>query len=392
MERNAQGETVGQRLSMGWISLASALLAAGVGASYAYMDLSLNRWGLSATKIGINAAMPALGWLLATPLMPWALCRFSPRRVVLALLAAVVLAALGFAIWPNEQVWLVLRFVFGGGAGMAFRLIEYWITASSAPDRRARNMGLYSICFCLGAASGAGLVPVVGLDGWPPVLMMAGFAGLAWVSLLRLSAGPPAIDRLPSLSGMTAWKAVVWVAVVCGLIYGLFEPVAVSLMPVHVARSGLGEDWAAWGASGFLIGQILFQYPLGALADRAGRVPVMAGLCVAALVVGVCLPLVVMSPVALVLAMILWGGAAGTLYILALALLADHCGGRDLAGANAAFGTLYALGSLLAPPLHGLAMDAAPQWGLALSSSLLFVLLLVPLIGLYRRDGGRFGR
>lgn len=370
-------------LKLARLSIASALLAAAVGASYVYVDLSLNRMGASATAIGLNAAMPALGWLLGTPLMPWALRRLPPKGLLLGLLAVAVLAAGLFPLFPRQDAWMVLRFLFGGAAGLAFRLVEYWVAAASPGHHRARNVGIYSAAFAAGAMSGAAIVPAVGLEGWPPVLTIVGLALTAVLAFAATQGGPPAIDA-PPRRNWSGLPAPAFAALTGGLAIGLFEAVPYTLMPIYAVRLGLGEDWGVWTASAFLLGTLLFPAMAGQTADRFGKIPAIAVCAAGALTVPAILPHTTHVPEALLAVMVLWGGFGGSLYAVALAMLADEFKGADLAAANAAFGTLYALGSLCGPPLHGLAMDWSDPQGLMMSAALLFALFLGTLAGSFR--------
>lgn len=378
----------GMALRMPRISIASALLAAAVGASYAYVELSLNRMGVSAAAIGLNAAMPALAWLLGSPLMPWALRRFDSRMLLVGLMLTAAVAALAFPLSSESAVWMGLRFLFGGGCGLAFRLIEYWIGAASSEEHRARNIGIYTAAFCGGAVAGGAVVPLVGLEGWPPALLIAGLSLPAAAILLLSPERPPVIESSPR----QAWGGLVPVAFTAflgALIYGLFESVPYTLMPVYVVRAGLGEDWAAWSASAFLLGLLVLAVPIGWAADRWGKVRVLLPCVMVALSIPAVLPAAMARPEVLLPAMAVWGGFAGSLYSVTLAMLADWFEGTELAAANAVFGTLYALGSLFGPPLLGATMDLLPRQGLMAASALLFLAQLGGTLGAGRVFGRR---
>nr|WP_029009003.1 MFS transporter [Azospirillum halopraeferens] len=367
---------------MATISAATVAAAAATGASYAYVDLSLHRMGASATAIGLNAAMPALAWLLTTPLMPVLLRRCDPAAVLRVLLGVAILSPFGFLVSTDQGVWMVLRFLFGGSLGMVFRLIEYWINAASPDDRRGRNVGLYAGVFCAGAAAGAALVPLTGTQGWPTILLIQALVGTALAVLSVTRAAPPPIfgpARVPPAVLGTS------VAVMAALAFGLFEAVPYTLMPVYAVKSGLSEAWAAGTVSAFLVGALIVPVPAGMLADRFGKPGVLAACAAVGLAVPLVLPAALDTPAVLLAVMVLWGGGAGSLYTVALAMLADRFRGADLAAANVAFGTLYAAGALIGPPLHGLAMDRHDPHGLMESSILLFAALLAVVIGKHRR-------
>jgi len=364
------------------VALASAFFAGAVAVSYAYVDLSLNRLGVPASLIGLNAAMPAVGWLIATPLMPWALRRLPPRRLMGGLLAVAALALVAFPLSSDLTVWMVARFLFGGGCGMAFRLIEYWINAASPEDRRARNVGLYSSAFGAGSVLATGFFPVVGIEGWAPALMILGLLATGGLVLMRCPGEPPPIGRLPRrTSSFVAGPAMI--AFVGILVFGLFEAVLHTLFPVYALHSGLTEDMAVWTVTAFLVGAALFQAPIGMLADRLGKRAMLIACACVALGMPTVVPFAVASPEGLLCLLVLWGGLAGAFYTISLALLADLFEGPELAGANAVFGTLYAAGSLVGAPVFGLSMDLWDPQGLmvavfALIAGYVGFLLLAP--------------
>jgi len=364
------------RLKLALISVASLLLAAAVGASYVYVDLSLNRMGVSATAIGLNAAMPALGWLLATPLMPWALRNFNSRGLLLGLLAVAVLAVLCFPVFPDPDLWLLLRFLFGGAAGMAFRLVEYWINAASPETHRARNIGIYAMAFAGGAMAGGIVTPGVGVEGWPPIWMMAVLVVSAALVFAAIGEGPPAIAKTPTFANWRLYRGDSLLALFGVVVFGAFEAVLYTLMPVYCVRHGLADHWAVWSAAAAIGGQVIMAAPVGILADRYGKVRGLIWSSAAALAVSCVIPLAVGTPERLLLAMLMWGGVSGSLYTLTLAMLADRFSGSELASANAAFGTLYAFGSLCGPLLHGAAMDGWNPQGLIVSSAAMFAVFL----------------
>lgn len=370
-----QPGTMPRALNLPVLGLVTVLLSAAIGASYVYVDLSLNRMGASATAIGLNAAMPALGWFLATPFLPLLVHRRDTRVVLLALPCLAVAAMAGFALTTDQTAWMILRFVFGSSLGILFRLVEYWISAASGPDRRARNMGIYAALFCAGVAIGAGILPLVGLTGWPPVLLMIGLIAAGMAVMATLRRGPPAIVALPRRL-MIGFTGPVAIAVIAAGLIGLFEAVPYTLMPVYAVRIGMTEDFAALTTSAFMIGQVLFLVPLGLLADRINRIAVLALAGAVGLASTMALPAATGDAVVMIAIILVWGGFAGSIYAVSLAMLADRLYGPDLAAANAAFGTLYAAGALVGPPLHGLVMEWHDPQGLMESSAVLFVALL----------------
>jgi MFS family permease len=145
-----------------------------------------------------------------------------------------------------------------------------------------------------------------------------------------------------------------------------------AFLPLWGRQLGFGLDTAPLLASAMTLGNVAFQIPLGALADRGDRRQVLLG-CGLIGVLGMAAAWFLSgNAVALMIALFVWGGATAGIYTVGLAHLASRFSGADLAGANAAFVFCYALGMLCGPPLLGDAMARAPLTGFPLVMGVVF--------------------
>jgi MFS family permease len=132
-------------------------------------------------------------------------------------------------------------------------------------------------------------------------------------------------------------------------------------------RSGYTEAHAALCVTAMALGSIVFQYPIGALADRMRRRDLLA-LCAATGIAGAALaPFAVHSPYLLYVLLFVWGGVILGVYSIGLMMLGERFSDSDLANANASFVMLYCLGMLLGPAGEGVALDAWNPHGLVLA-------------------------
>ncbi|WP_299427104.1 MFS transporter [uncultured Shimia sp.] len=333
------------------------LLTFGYGVSFPLLAILLEQSGVGAARIGLNAAMPALGWLLVTPFLPQLHRWFSTKQLLLAFLGIALLGLTCLAYFTSFSLWLLGRFALGGGLGMVFRVLEYWLNATSPSQIRGRTIGLYAFCFLFGIATGSLMQPQFGTSGGlafgaVALPLLLGGVVLAALPLAQLMASEPTSPV--SLRLVSSVTPLAIAAVIC---YGLYEDVPAYLLSVYTLRIGLGADIAANTITAFALGNLLGSVPLGILSDKVGRLPVLSGCAAMGVASSLVMPCVMSYPIAYLMLIALWGACAGAFYVVGLAMVGDRFSGQALISANAVFGTVYAAAALLGPLINGTAMQ-----------------------------------
>jgi MFS family permease len=119
---------------------------------------------------------------------------------------------------------------------------------------------------------------------------------------------------------------------------------------------GMSHESAGLMMGASLAGVILFQVPVGWLADRFGRLPVLLG-CYAVVLAGLmALPLCAPG-ISLAIWLFLVGACSGAFYPLGLALLSDRMPEAALPRAYALFMAMECVGSVVGPILMGKGRD-----------------------------------
>ncbi len=360
-------------------TLAAFLIAVAFGITLPLIALRVSDTGVSGAWIGLNAAMPALGWIIGAALLPWLQIRLAMafKRLVQVVLAIAIVALVGLRFADGYAEMTALRFLFGGAIGVVFRCIEFWINDVSTNEERGRNLGTYNILFMIAIIVGSLLQPALGRDGWvafgPPVLLLV--AGLV---LVELWSGEPApVIDLAAPPAALGIVLLVPVALATVLAYGLFETVPTSLMQVYLVRNHLGDATAAYALTAVAAGSLVLQYPIAALSDRIGRaLPLLLCACVVSMT-SAAIPSTLNNEALLLAVVALWGGAGLTSYSLALAMIGDRFKGGRLVVANAAFGVVYAVGSIVGPLLNGFAIDQLETHGLMVSLATIYATLTI---------------
>ncbi|HET6522237.1 MAG TPA: MFS transporter [Geminicoccaceae bacterium] len=356
-----------------------------ISLSFPLLNLVLEREGVGASLIGLNSAAGGLAIFALAPWLPRLIARLGALRCArLGLLIAVacfLLLPLRVDVWT----WFGLRFLLGVGITLLAVVSEAAINALADDGSRGRVMGLYATLFCVGYAAGPLLVSLVGSEGLFPFALSAGLlaAALLPIGLARNLDAALAEPGTARLGLMWRLSPLAFGAI---LTFGFVETTQMALLPLYGLRLGYGEAGAALLLSLFIAGNILFQLPLGWLADRLPRRRVLLGCAAASLLAIALLPLAMRTPAAAWALLVAFGGVAGGLYTVTLALLGQRFrAGADLAVANTAFFMMYQLGAVAGPALGGLAMGGLGPHGLPLVAAL----ALAAFLGLGLLPGAR---
>ncbi len=336
----------------------------GLGSSIPLLALIMEERRLPAFLIGLNTAMPAVATFALTPFIPRLLRRVP---VIPFLLTCVVVSAAAmpcYYIFPNIWVWFPIRFVNGLALTGVFVVSEFWINSLADEKNRGKLMGIYGTILSCGFAAGPVVLYLGGADGALPFLLIGGLILAGGAPLLIFGRGlAPNIREKPNHSFLT-FLVVAPAATLAGLVYGATETDIFNMLPIYALRTGMSEQSAAFVLSIFAAGNIVFQIPLGLIADRTDRRLVLLS-CAATGVVGtLAIPFTVHSLPLFAAVLFVYGGVVVGLYTVGLTLLGQRFRGADLAAANAAFVMMYSTGALIGPPLSGYAMDLWNPHGL----------------------------
>jgi len=357
-----------------------AVLGVGVviGMSFPLVTLSLERMGLGPTLIGLNSATASLGILVVGLVSARLLARYGTSFVIIVSCLLSVTSMILLPIVGTVAGWFILRFIMTLGLGFLWLICETWLNAVAVPENRGKIMGLYGTAFACGFALGPLVISLTGSQGWFPFALAGGIMAVSSLPMLLLGdyqdekeekpAGHLQIFRLHPFIFFVAFAA------------GLFETTAYALLPIYTLGEGLGENGSMYALSAFSAGGIAFQYPMGKIADIAGRNALLIITALSTVVGVAAIPFVVSSSVGLFVVLFLLGGSIFGFYTLGLIMLGDGFGARNLIAANAIFIITYESGAVVGPAFSGTAMDIWPDNGFVgflLISAVLFAGLAV---------------
>jgi MFS family permease len=318
-----------------------------------------HRYGLSKSTAGLLVAAFAGGALLTAIPGGLLVARLGPKPAVLAGLATMGAASLGFAFAGDAWSLGVARFLQGAGSAFSWGGGLAWLVLAAPRDRRGGVLGTAMGAAIFGALFGPVLGAAAALAGTLPI-----FAGVAALALLllgwaaatpgaarepqRLEALRPALRSARLLGGY-------WLIALPALLFGVLAV----LVPLQLAHDG----WGAVAIASLFLANAAFETVLnpllGRLADRRGPLgPVRFGLLGS---IAVSIALAWAGQAALVVVFVLAAGLAyGAFYTPALAIISAGAEALGIAQ-GLAFGLMNAcwgVGALVGPAAGGALADA----------------------------------
>lgn len=363
--------------------LGISIVGLSIGATVPLVALRLHQLEASTIDIGILSALPAAGMIAAAFSVNWLTRRFSRREIYLVCFSCSALSIAGIELVSSTLFGLALvRLVMGVTAGVVIILGEAWVNEIAVESYRGRVVAIYTTCFTVFQMFGPGLLTLFGTEG--PLLVtiviighLLVITGIGVILPKQLYSAGPSESRSFSLLGFIRVAPALCMGVV---FFAFFDSVALSMFPVYAVDQGYIVPLAVFMVTIILLGDAVFQFPLGWLSDRVDRERLYLICGLIALLVGACLPILMRYPLMLWPSLVILGAVAGGVYTLALILIGGRFKGPDLVTANACAGLLWGVGSLLGPLVSGAAMMASASglpWVLSLMAALFVLIVLL---------------
>jgi MFS family permease len=300
--------------------------------------------------------MPGIAILIFAPFVG----RIVPRIGMLpAIYGGLALAALALALmaaFPAVGPWFALRFLYGAGLAMPWIAVETWVNSVATERGRSQAVAFYSAALYAGIGSGPLALDLVGIDGLLPWALGIGALVLAAAFIVSVQGLAPRLMPAPEARIIQVLR---YAPLLLGaaLLGGFAESAAYALFPLYGLENGLSQSRAVAGLSVLVVGAVIFQWPLGWLADRMDRRRVLMALSVVSAGAVALLPLAINDAVLLWPLLATVGGLLLGFYVLGLAALGARFQGQRLTIANAAFVVAYTIGEVGGPITVGIVMD-----------------------------------
>jgi MFS family permease len=344
-----------------------------LGEAFPLLSLKLESWGVDSKIIGLNAATGPLGILLAGFVTTQLSHAFGPKPVAIATAIATAVIFLAYPTFPTLWVWFPLRLLQGVFVATLFALSEAWIVGAAGPSR-GRVIGVYATCISATFAIGPAIVGWVGIEGYAAFAIGAAILFLATIPISMVSA--PAREADGEHVSMLRFLPKAPVLLIAIYAHAVFDGGMLGFLSIYGVRTGMSIERAALLLTVLSISNVLFQIPIGWIADRTSKRGTIIACFVAGSITLALTPFAIggawIWPLLLVM-----GAASFGIYTVGLAELGDRFRGADLIAGTSAFTTIWGFGALSGSVLCGFAIDAFGPHGFPGSLLAVFVGYLV---------------
>ncbi|MDH3375620.1 MAG: MFS transporter [Gammaproteobacteria bacterium] len=345
------------------------------GLSMPLLSLVLDHQGVDSWLIGVNTAVQYLSVFVVAPFAPRLMRTIGPAWMMLWSIAGMVVLLLLFPLFINFYAWTPLRFLLGMCGATLWISGEAWVNHTTAEHVRGRVIALYTMVTAGGFALGPLIVAITGSVGWTPFIASSAIIALAAVPLLWVLRDAPRLSGRPS-GRLVAYVALAPAAMGVYLAFAMLDGILLTFLPLYGVAVGLTEATALTLMTLMAVGTIVFQWPIGWLADHMNRMALLV--CSLALMFGLAcgLPFVIAHTPWNAVYALLFGGVFGVLYTVPMVMLGHRFKGADLAAAATVFGVVFSVGSTIGPPLGGFGMEYIGPHGISVVIALIVLLAL----------------
>jgi len=326
-----------------------ALLEIALGAFQPLVTLQLEHRGVDTQLIGIIGSGYFAGFVLGTLTCFPIIDRVGHIRAFSVFTVVAANATLLHVVLPSPLAWLVLRAIVGYGLAGLFTIVESWLNDKATSETRGRIFALYTM-----VAWGAGGLGPLGLNIHDPggtilFSLITIAIGTAIVPLAMTKVGNPEIGHRTHL-GIRRLYGISPTGVTACFAAGLVNTGLFVLLPVFCRERGYDEARISILLSTCVIGPLFIQYPVGWLADRFGRRPMM--LATTLIAIGLSAIIVNLEPEAfvwLIVLTVLLAGMISPLYGLGVGQTSDYITKQDFVAASAGLLFAWGIGASVGP-------------------------------------------
>lgn len=336
--------------------LATLILLLSSGLFNTYLGLLLTARDVSEVWVGSMIASYYLGLVFGARFGHKLIITVGHIRAYAASAALTTVTVLLMVVFDNLWFWLSLRFIAGAAMVCLFIAIESWINEQTENAQRGTVFAFYMIVTFLGTAFGQLALALFPELDFQPLIFVAMLTVLSLIPITLTRRIHPAL-QVPAPISVRYYLNRVPMSITVLLIAGMLTGAFYGLAPVYGRQHGMDNNQVGMFIAIAVAAGMVFQWPLGWLADHYSRVKIIRFESLFLCLLGIAL--VGWYEFELLYLMIFSAGVGivtFTLYPLGAAFANDNVDPERRVGLSALLYMVYGLGACFGPLIAGTMM------------------------------------
>lgn len=320
--------------------------------------------GLQGTLLGLRATMEGFGTFntgimmsgyfvgvfLGSMIAPKLVQRVGHIRVFAALASLASISILIHGLYVHAITWTIMRLLTGISYAGLFVVSESWLNDRASNETRGQILSIYMVVTTLGLGGGQFLLNLTSPLHVDLFILVSIIVSFGLIPILLTARPAPAFSTTTPMSLRELYKASP-LAVISNGLTGVAHGTIFGLGAVYARQELYSIESISVFMASFLLGSLIFQWPIGWISDRVNRRIVMAGMSIIAILACI-VAILIPSPKGGVLffsVIVILGGAAMPMYSLTIAYANDRLRPDQIVGASGSLVMVAGMGLSAGP-------------------------------------------
>ena len=336
--------------------------------------------GFSTFTTGILMSGYFIGMFIGSLVSPMLVNRVGHIRVFSALASMASISILFHGIYLEPWVWMLMRIITGISFAGFYVVTESWLNDRASNETRGKVLSVYMLIVTGGMGAGQFLLNLAKPAAIDLFILISVIISFGLIPILLTAKPAPNFSTSSKMSVVDLYRASP-LAVIGNCLTGMAHGTIFGLGAIYASAVLVELKAISWFMACFLIGSLIFQWPVGLISDLVGRRGVMAGLSSTSIA---CCLLALATPNdswQFYAAVIALGGAAIPMYSVCIAYANDRLEPHQIVAASGSLVMVAGFGAMIGPIVIAFFMDLYDVsfyfWGIATVFAIIFFFTLV---------------
>ena len=312
--------------------------------------------GFSTFTTGIMMSGYFIGVFVGSFLAPYLVKRVGHIRVFSALASLASISILFHGVYIDAWVWMLMRIVTGISFAGFYVVTESWLNDRASNETRGTMLSIYMLIVTFGMGAGQFLLNLAEPDRIDLFILISVVISAGLIPVLLTAKPAPMFESSAKMSIFDLYRASP-LAVIGNCLTGMAHGTIFGLGAVYASEILVDIKLISWFMACFLIGSVLFQWPVGFISDKVPRRLMMSILSAVAILACLAAVTVPKDGMLFYLVIVILGGAAMPMYSLCVAHANDRLEPHQIVGASGSLVMISGIGLCTGPIVVAFFMD-----------------------------------